>query len=42
MKTHLAMELWDPVALSLVKAHCGPHALIATVITTRPTCDTEE
>ncbi len=33
----LAVELWDPVPLGLVKAHGGPHALIATVITTRPT-----
>ena len=34
------MELWDSVPLGLVKAHRGPHALIATVITTRPTWDT--
>lgn len=38
--TNLAVELWDPVALCLVKAHGGPHALIATVIATCPTWNT--
>lgn len=31
------MELWDSEPLSLVKAHGGPHALIAAVIAARPT-----
>ena len=38
--TNLAMKLWDPVPLSLVKPHGGPHALIATVIATCPTWST--
>lgn len=38
--TNLAVELWDPVPLGLVKPHRGPHALIATVITTCPTWST--
>lgn len=30
------MELRHPVALSLVETHGGPHTLVATVITARP------
>lgn len=42
MNTNLAMELRDPVALGLVKAHRGPHALVATVVTACPTCKGEK
>lgn len=36
------MELWHPVAFGLVEPHSGPHALIATVIPTRPSWSTGE
>lgn len=39
---NLAVELWDSVTLSLVKANSGPHALIFTVIPACPTLDTEK
>lgn len=35
------MKLGHPVPLSLVKAHGGPHALIATVIAARPPWNTD-
>jgi len=38
--TNLAVELRDSVPFSLVKVHSGPHAMIATVVTTCPTWDT--
>lgn len=38
-KWPLPMKLRNSVAPRLIQAHCGPHALIAAVITTCPACE---